>query len=410
MTIELAPLKRGRIIRETGASEFAVSQIADVGDFFDLPMVDAKVDPGYKLESPGHSVQTIHDEPNHVRLPSEPKFSFGFNLGAAAPGAATGGAVEELLTVLFGGSFETPADTVQGGGATTTVIPVTSGAAWQPGSAMGVVLSGVVYIREIASVSSNNITLKHALPSAPANATAILGCHTYFPGVSNYDSSTSLALQMLLNTAVTDQMWLVMGGQAESIAFETPIGGFPKMTVNGIAASATRVSNALADATYNHRHHIITDSVFRVAAVGTSTDSRTWASGYEWNIALAYQAIKTAHGTNNISGYVPKHGAPFASGSFLMPVENDDYNDLVETGESSTKRSITLQCGSIASQGATMISVPQVQIVNAELEAIDDILGQKVSWVAQRDDQTSGGSNALLNSAPFRLHIARINA
>lgn len=411
MTIEHSALKRLRIIRETGQSEFAVSKLASISSFFDLPAFDITHDPGRIHEDPGHVVQKIDDLPNYVRMPDQPKFGFSFNLGAPAPSStASAGPIEELLEVLLGGKFETPADTVQGAGATTTVIPATSGAAWEPGSAMGVVISGVLYVREVASVSSNNVTLKHALPSAPGNGATIMGCHTFYPGAGNYDSSSSLALQAMLNSAVTDQMWLYRGAQAESFALNTELGTFPKCTVQMMAAAAARVTNALADATYDHRHHIITDSVFRVAAVGTSTNTQTWASSMEWQINLAYQAIKAAHATNLIAGYVRKPGRPFASGSFVVPVENDDYDDVVEAGESSTKRSITLQCGSIPSQGATMISVPQCHLTKALPEDIEEIAGQKIDWVAQRDDQTSGGSIENLNDAAFRIHVCRITA
>jgi len=411
MTIHQSKLKRGRVIRETGESEFAVSKLASIASFFDLPLTECTLDEGRRLESPGHMVQTIDDAPNFVRLPDEAKLKLSGNIGGPAPGGSNGKGVEELFEALFGGKFETPADTVQGAGATTAVIPVTSGAAWEPGSAMGVVISGVVYVRVVKSVSSNNVTLKSALPSAPANGATIMGCHTFYPSQGHYDSSASLALQALVNTPISDQTWLCSGMQAESFELTTELGTFAKWAASLMVASATRVSNSLADATYDHYHHIIQDSVFRVAGVSVTTLSPVLAAKMDWAIKLAYQAIKSPGGTNTISGYVRKHNPDgFATGSFTLPVQDDSYNDLVDAGESSTKQAITLQIGSIPSQGCTMVEVPQAQITKATLEDIDGIQGQKVDWVAQRDDVTSGGSVTYLNTAAFRIHVCRITS
>lgn len=411
MTIHQSKLKRGRVIRETGSSEFAVSKLASISSFFDLPLTEIALDEGRILENPGHMVQTIDDAPSFVRLPDQAKLKIGGNIGAAAPGTAAGLGIEELLQVLFGGKFETPADTVQGAGATTTVIPVTSGAAWEPGSAMGVVISGVVYVREIASISSNNVTLKVALPSAPAADSVIMGCHTFYPSQGHYDSSAALALQALVNTPVSDQTWLCTGMQAESFELTTELGTFAKWAASMMVASATRVSNALADASYDYRHHIIQDSTFRVASVASTTNSATLAAKIDWKINLKYQAIRSAGGVNTIAGYVREHNPNgFATGGFVLPVEDAAYNDLVDAGETSTKQAVTLQIGSIPSQGCTMISAPQVQITKATLEDIEGILGQRVEWVAQRDDDTSGGSVPYLNTAAFRIHVCRITS
>lgn len=406
-------LRRVRVIDEAGASEFGISQLGDVGSFLDVPVTAATFDPGHNLETPGTVIQRIDRHAPHVRMPSTPTMSMTIKLGAPAP--STGGmlGLGVVLGVMFGDRFDSAADTVQGSGtATTTAIDVTSGAAYQPGSAIGVVIGGVLHIREIASITSNTVTLKIALPSVPADGAVIMGCHTFAPASGHYDSATSPTLQALVNTAVGDQTWLLTGGHVANVTLSTPVGGFPEMTIEWMFADAQRVSNALADAAYNHRHHIVADSEFRVASAASSTYSQTNASVVDWEFNLRYQQIKAPGGINNVRGYVRVGDptTPLIGGSFAMPVEDDAFDELVEAGESSTKQCITMQCGSLPSDGALLLVAPRAQIVDALTEDLELIHGQRITWVGDIDASTSGGSDPYVNAAAFRMHFARITA
>jgi hypothetical protein len=305
---------------------------------------------------------------------------------------------------MFGDNDNSPADTVQGAGATSTVIPVTSGAAWQPGNAMGVVIGGVVYIREVKSISSNDVTLKYALPSAPAAASVIIGCQTWFPGVGSNDGSTSKTLQVIVNTKVGDQQFCLVGGHITGVTLDTPIGGLPTISSEWTFADIFQISDTLADATYSYNHLVAMDSEFRCATTATTTVSQVHANSATFKLNLTWQKQKTFGGVNTVSGYTRVQKAPVIEGEFTIPSEDDSWDDHADNRDDMM---ISLQIGESPTFGCLQLVAPTVQITETDLDPIDGIEGQKIPWKGRRDENTTGGSDAYLNTAAFRIHFAR---
>lgn len=150
-------------------------------------------------------------------------FDASFYLDGLAAGLVTAQAyshpqtnLSKILRAALGGVRGGSGSTVNGGGATTTVIPVQvgHGARYAEGGAavFYCTVNGVLrpYMREIADVTVDNLTLKMALPAAPANATNVLNCVTFYVVPTGVGGSGDTLSFLFLGDDVEDQ-WLYRG-------------------------------------------------------------------------------------------------------------------------------------------------------------------------------------------------------
>lgn len=420
MTINIATPKRLRIYEEPNGS-FATDHSGTLGDYLDCPFIEGSWESTleHPTESPAHSQQHLDGYPLEVLMPKFGKAKFKLGMETTGTRAAAGvtalqGALGRLLKIGMGtetlGVGTTVAST-----STSTVINCTSAAGIAVGSAIGCAtgIGGLIEYREVASKSSNAITLKHALSGAPANSSVVYSSATYSLGGTTGSQTTSL--QAIIEGYFASARWLYSGGWMDATpTFEfaygqRPIVGFSWMFANwnladGSATSANLVgAGALGFATYANNSTVVqADSEFRQQTVGTSTiGSLVQASSIAFDPQIKFSTQRSPAGVNTYVQPIRDRNAPVITGNFVVPYEDSTW---YTARDSRTVKALWYQIGMTTALGGILVSAPTVQIKNVQPAIVDGIECQKVEWVGRLDEATSGSTTDLARSA-LRVHL-----
>ncbi len=409
MSIELSSVQRLRVAIET---TFATDGTMSIGDFVDVPANEGSVQAATPRDThdPGFLVQSRMEGREHILGVKKPTLAFTVNLAptGTAAGSATAavqGALGRLLKAVMGGE-KLGTGTTFAAGSTTTLVNVTSATGFEAGAGIGWVnTSGVLETREIESIATNAITLKHAFSGAPAAAAVAYASATYF--MTENPSST---LQFFLQGVEEDDNWLIMGAQAlGGMTVGLDMGGLPTVAFNFTGADFRRkneITNvpAFAAATYTNYAPIAADSgSLRIFTVGTSalTDaSLVHASAIEFTPKVNFVAVPSVSGTNTVYKWRAGRANPPAEGSFTTFFESLEwFTDF----ESRADKAIAYQMGVTA--GATvLLTAPTVQVINPQRADANEIASQTVTWMARRDTDTANATTEIAKS-PFRIHL-----
>ncbi len=420
MTVVVSNVQRARIIQE---STFATDATASMASWLDLPFVEGTMNVQLlePLETPLITQQHIDAYPNKVHMPKRARAAFDINLAGLglATGLRTQGPLGMLLKVALGGEVLGTGTTVNDAGATTTVVILTSAAGLTAGGAVAFATGtgGRLEMREIKTISSNTITLKHALTSAPANGSTCYAAAMYYPS-TELSSGYSYSLQLLVEGIETDDRFLLLGGQiASPPRFTVANGQIARMSfewefanwfyADGVNTSGDFVGPALANATYVYSVPLVVkDSEYRVFDVGTTSISNTLmgAPSYEFATSIAYTPHLAPGGTQNILGWVRLRTAPLTSGSFTIPYEAETWR--TEKAEDD-RRAVALQIGSsptLATGGGALLVHTNVQITDVQMTDIGGIKGQVVSYEGSIEADLSVSSTDW-HTAAMRIHL-----
>lgn len=416
MTTVVEHVKRARLYEEPNGS-FAVDHTGTLGDFKEVPFVEGslRLTLSKPTQSPMHLQQHIDGYPKEVFLPKEAKLDFAINiegLTTRPTGAAAQGGLGRLLKIILGTETLQTGTTINDAAATTTSFVVTSAAGLIKGGAIGLATGagGALEIREIKNISTNTVTLKHALSNAPSNSSTVWAAATYTLGSGDGDTATSA--QMIVEGLEQDDRWLLIGGQIESLNMELTPGQIPKMTgtlkfanwLHGGDTSASLIGSALGTSTYTHNHtHVIKDSEFRVLENGTTSISNTLLQVPALSFApnLSYVAHRTPAGTNTVYQWIRARTAPVISGQFSLTFDAETWWDR---RDASAGYCVALQIGTSSSTGGVLITAPTVQVTDAQRIDLDGIAGQQVSWKGRLDEDITTATTDAHKSA-FRIHI-----
>jgi hypothetical protein len=390
-------------------------------DFTHVPVVEHQIvtlnDP---RESPAILQSRLDQRALRVQMPRNAAYQAVMNmqaLAARASGLAVRNVIGQFLRTVMGGEFIGTGTTVNDAGATTTVIILTSAANFREGGIAVFVdaTTGEREARVIKTVSSNTITLKHALSSAPDNGATVYAGITYY--LDNMDGSTVLALQMVMQGLGGDDRWLCKAGQCLSgFSMDLANGAIPRITfpvtfadwapADGNDTTMDLFGDALADGAFSSTGiQAIKDSQFRLETGGGSTPAIVPAIAYSFVPNISYAQHKFPGGNNNVYGYVRTRSADATmSGDFLIPYEGYDDHDLDEWYEDgNVEYDIQLQIGS-GSAGGILIDVPHAIVHDVKREDAGGIAGRRVSWYAREDSRTTANSTNIQKSA-FRIHM-----
>lgn len=396
-----------------------------LGDFWDVPFIEgsAEITLDYPTIDPAYARQHRDDHNEEVLGVKKATAKFQLNLSVPTARAGDGDTISalspvgRLLALVLGGSRYAKGDTVNDAAATTTSFTVATIANWAVGACMGWAdTSGVMHLREIEAISGSVVTLKLALPSAPANSDPLYACATYYP--DNHDSDSVTTLQLIVEGLGNagdgyHESWVLRGGQIEEpFTFDFVNGAIPKITFSFTFAAwdhgdeASLTPAALGSATYTDTtERLIADSAFRVATVGTSTLSGTEVHASEITIEpqFKYVEVPSPGGVNNIAAFVMDGSHPKIQGSFKTPYQDQTW---FNARNARTDHAVFFQIGSSETYGAILIAAPTVQITEFQREDLNGIMGQSVKWKGRLDADTTQATATTLGTSPFRIHIA----
>jgi hypothetical protein len=419
MSIELHAVQRIRFISE--GSAFAVDKSGDpgIGDFTDLPIREGSAQLTLTRDSldPQQLVQSRLEYRKEVLGKRSATLAFTLNLaptGVAANAStiAVSGATQTLLGIVCGATRTGVAGSTSAAGSSASVINVATGhgTRFVAGSAMGWVnASGVLETREVESVSTDAVTLKHAFSGSPANSDPLYNCTTVY---MTEDPATSL--QFAVQGAEDQDQWLLLGGQAVGgiqVAIDPSGQALPSITVNMTFANWLDVAEmesafgGIGTATYTNYEPIVGHAgelrVFTVGAPTLNTSSLVHCSALAFAPAISYVPVTSHSGTNTVFRWRAARAAPPCEGSWTSP-----YQDLTwwTARNNRTDKAVFFQMGTAA--GSTvMISAPTVQIVNPQRVADgSQIAAETIAWKARRDTDVGSAVTEIAKS-PFRIHF-----
>lgn len=421
MTVVADRVRRMRIANEPTGS-FGVE--IGIGSFSDCAFREdsLKLTMNRPMESPMLSQQILDGYPSKVFLPRDAQLDFATNLrpltqrcGNAAASAGTIAPDNQLWATAMQGAQYNQIGTTIASTSTTSVLNVTSGAGLFEGGAIACATGagGALECREIKTISSNVVTVKHAFSSIPANGSTVYAPGTFY--LSGTTGTVALSLQAAIEGIITTDRWLLKGGQIKSPpAFDFAPGTVPKVTWSfGFAdwdpADGTNttmnLNAALADQNYADTGiQSVMDSEFRVMTAGTTAIASTLIEATSMTItpSIKYVPHKTVSGLNTVKQWVRvRPDGPPVTGEFTVPFEDQSW---FTARDNETERSIFFQIGSSVAGGAVLISVPRVCIDDVQREELDGISGQRIKWYAKSDNQTTTNSSELQKSA-FRVHL-----
>lgn len=422
MTHYVSKIERLRVL--DGESSFGTDGSGSMGSFLEVPFIEGTCNPVFEQpqETPGHAQQFLDGYPTRVHLPRRCTLPFSVNMEvpttkATNAVAATKGWLGALLHTALGGYHQMTGTTVNGSGATTTVIPATVATTLRPGAAVGLNTgtSSALEIREIESKSGSDITLKLAASNAPSAAAAIIGSSTYY--TDPYSTGANFrSLQFAFEGQGIEDRHLMRGSRLNSLGIELTPGGIPRFNfewrladwdqADGAATSGDLTGSVLGAATYiNTNTLVLADSEFRVAVVASSSLGGTLihASSFTYNPNIQYADVMTVAGVNNVLQGVRTHNGSVITGDFTVPYEDQTW---FADRHLKTARALWLQIGSSTSIGGVLISIPNAQITDVQRVDVGGVSGQRVSWMARHDTDTTAesGEEEIAKSA-FRIHV-----
>jgi hypothetical protein len=317
----------------------------------------------------------------------------------------TWGLLRALQTIMGGMAAttnESAQTTVQAGTTTTAVVcnDATHAARFQAGTAIGCEVvsgSGLIEVREVASVASDTVTVKQAFSGTPVTSSAVRGGITVY---MTEDPSTSLQV-LLESREATDGAWY--GGLQGGFSLQLPVGGLGQIAFALQGADWGRVgsSGATIPSYSNFSPMALAPLEVTVPTVGATTRVLVEQSAVEITPGIVYAPQTSGAATNTIARMRRMPTRPLVQGTFTAPYEDDTW---YTAHSSRTDLALFAQAGNVP--GSTcLISVPTIQIVEPPQRgpSAEGIVGQTVTWQGRLDGEI--GSTSELSYSALRMHF-----
>lgn len=406
---------------------FGVDNTANLDSAFkDLPFVHGSLKFELKrpTESPAFTQQHLDRIPRDVLLPKRATVSFDMRL--AALGNASAGQRPQsplgLLLKIAMGSETRQTPTTVASAPSTTGFTATSAAGITKGCAIAVPTGagGRLEAREVAQVSGNVVTLKHALSAAPSVGAVVYTSATYGMSFGTGEMVTSLQLSWKAFNGNGTDRWNFYGGQVSGVSLSLGPGQQPTVSFTWEFADwgYDDAAGDVAAATYSDTLPlVVADSELLVCLGGTTsiTGRMVPATEIEFTPQIAYEPHIAPGGVNNIVQWVRVPSHPMIAGSFAYPF---DYAETAVTwwtardgGYTGSEYGVFYQIGSSAALaasggGCVLLSAPSAQVVDVQRVPLGGIAGQRIAWKGSTDTRITSPSSFTPNHhSAFRIHL-----
>src|SRR5574342_126264 len=383
---------------------FAVDHYSTSGDFLAIPAQGVPTwSPDQPLLDPqtlqqylhGHALQVLGPRAGTLSV-TVPLARTGILADTTTPSVDSDqSAIIRMLKSGFGGYDADNQGSTSAAGSTSSVINVQAGqgSRFFSGGALGWVnSSGILEMREIESVATDAITIKHALSAAPASTNPIYNATTIY---LNEATPTSGQFRAIGKDA--DDAWSIRGAQIQSIQITTAMGQIPTLAITyQFAEWENKGSGSLAGVTYsNFLPFAFNQAEFQAPLVATSTRNIQCIRAVAWQLGLTWTPVRCPHGTNTIQSFMQAHASPVIQGTFGIYYEDQTWHNA---WINRTKYHLALSMVD-ADDGGVLITVPTAQIgpVTAPADA-EGLSGQTVSFRGLLDEDTGVPTTALLRS------------
>lgn len=433
----MSTIYQGRLgrLRVRQESSYGTDMSGSLGSWDDVPanMDSIEVERLEEIVQPGHLIQRLDQRDLGVPMPREAKVGFSTNLETVTTVGGSGTAPAQhwlgvMLECGFGGKRISTGTTIATT-STSSSLNVTSASTYRAGGAVAMVnASGLLEIREIKSISSNNIVLKMAFSFTPANAAVVYGVATYFLH-NNPLGADPTYLQLALEGYNPKDRWIFPGGALSSFGFSgLEPKGIPRikwgwqhptwLPADGSSTAANLRSAALAQVAYTHTNlSTVRAADYRLRTLSGSTiPSFLNAPKVEITPNVEYEALETPGGgsglaaNTNCFGYrrVEQYEKSAVDVSLDVHWENDTTLD--DYHANATPLGLLCQIGVSQSKGGCLISVPRLQISKPPGEILlGGVRGKSLTLYALHDTEaTSAGASTdddALAQAAFRMHF-----
>lgn len=417
MTIGRVALKYLALYAEpAGPTTFGVRH-ATAADFLAIPYMEGSLKIDFPQETLDPMLGTTHLDGASKKVLGRksctvafdvPLHSHGVDLdGDNAVPTVTTWALMRLLKIIFGGASSTTAPGAQTevqASSTTTLVKVTAGhgVRFARGGciACDVAGTGLIEIREIASVSTDDITVKEAFSAIPATGGIVRGGITFYPANLNGTGDAAQFLWQGESTKFHFGFHGCNGTVALAVDMKT---GLSKLSFSLAGVNWDRLADhaGITAPTYANVGIIRTiDAPFTAPDFGDTTRSPFCIADFKLELGIAYEDLPCGEALNQqgIGGKHRSPGRPVAKGSFLHKFESQAE---MAAFEARTDRSIFAQFG-VLPGAAMLVSVPLAQTEQPQIQPIGGVDGELVPFFG-RPDTTGGTSDR--ETAAVRLHF-----
>lgn len=408
-----------QLVQAFTESTFGTDITASLGSFTAIPVQENTAvftldDP---LQNPMQVLQHVDDYQEEVRGKKGATLRFTTPLaptGTAAGNstAAVQSALGLLLSIVMGGE-DLGTGSLFSSGWTAVTGDVTSGTGFTKGTALGWTNSAGVYeMRPLKNVSSNTLTLKLAFSAAPSNTNPAYSCASYY-----MTSDPDQSLQFVVRGLESQDEFVLMGGQLDSLSLNLPIDGtIPTATfafkfvkwIYGADAAGSASLTDLSPTSYSNFDPIVGHAGrLLVQDNGTTTYSASAKPTVNCSAIsivpnIPYIAIPSPSGVEGVlRWHKTRNGQPRVTVNFQCPFENT--SDFFARRDSKTDNLIWYQFG-LTAGSAVAIEIPTAQITNVQRVNSGGISGQSVDAKGRRDlDITSATTDQ--HHSPLRFHF-----
>ena len=409
MSIEAHVLRWLGIYEET-AGNYQTDHSGTPGDFLALPYREGTLEAQLAQEplDPMTGKMRLDGTDEVVLGPKSCSLSASVTLhshGQDLDGDVTPTTLLRALQTIMGGMTATTdesAQTTVQAGTTTTVVNVTTGhgGRFEAGGVIGCEVvsgSGLIEAREVASVSTDAVTVKQAFSATPVSSSAVRG------GITVYmtEDPTSSLQALIEGREATDGLYLA--GLQGGFSLQLPVGGLGEIQFALQGAGWGRVGSSSATIPSYSIFSPMALSPLEVTVPTIGSTTRVVVPQSEVTITpqIVYAPQRSGAATHTIARMRRMPTRPLVQGTFTAPYEDDTW---YTAHSSRTDLALFAQAGNVP--GSTcLISVPTIQIHTPPQPGAsgENIAGQAVSWQARHDAEI--GSTSALSYSALRIHF-----
>jgi hypothetical protein len=397
-------------------STFGTDITGSLGSFLPVPFQEASqavFTLGRNMQDPQTVVQYHHDYREEVFGPKS--WTLRFTMALAPTGTAAGsataavqGCLGYLLAAVMGGEDLGTGSTFSSGW-TAVTGDVASGTGFSKGTAVGWVnTAGIYEMRPLKNVATNTLTNKLAFSGSPANSNVAYSCASYY-----LTSDPDASLQFVVRGLESQDEFVLMGGQLDSMTINLPLDGTPPTIafafkgvkwIYGADAAGSASFTDITPATFSNFAPIAGHAgEFLTQVNGTTTyaGSTVNVSQVTFAPALTYKKIPSPSGVEGVLRWrLMRNNGPSITGSYTTyfestarMVDRDDKDD----------RLIWYQCGQ---SPGNSFALEAGTVQYGDPQRIDDAgtAAEMVPWKGRRDGDISSASGDQQLS-PFRIHL-----